>query len=59
MVQHFRIKVCTPSNDCHYFYAEGAAAAELVRSNLSAELEGLNCQIYMYVETSYGHIRIA
>lgn len=57
----FRVKVCLPHGpDAHYFHAASLSEAEDMRVTLRSELPTeISAQIYIYVDTSLGHIRVS
>ena len=57
-MKRFRIKVASPCDDAHYIYAATREEAETIITELREDLAGLNCRIWIYAETRYGHVRI-
>jgi hypothetical protein len=60
MNQRVRVKVGVPCGDWHYFHATSRHEADEWVDTLRAELlaVGVVPKIYMYADTSLGHIRI-
>ena len=54
----FRVKVCSPCGDAHYFYGATREEAEVMADGLCEDLAGLGCRLWIYAETRYGHVRI-
>lgn len=59
--RRFRVKVVMPHGpDAHYFYASTLEEAEGMRARLGDEIPAaIGHRCFIYVETSFGHIRVA
>lgn len=57
----FRVKLVMPSGpDAHYWYADTLQEAYQLRGTLHRELPPeVEFRVYIYVETSLGHVRVA
>lgn len=56
----YRVKlVASYSNDAHYWYASSWDEANVIADTLLNEIpSGANPRVYIYIETSLGHVRI-
>jgi hypothetical protein len=56
----YRIKLVSPVGDCHYFYANDRDMADKMMNEICEDIKlenGFN--IYLYVETRHGHVRVS